>query len=179
MTGPPLNPHINRFDPAIVLATCGGVGWIPWAPGTFGSLVGLPLAIATGAAATWLAGAVGVPGTTSVAAFEFAIIAALFAASIPIATRAAGLLGTKDPGAVVIDEAVAVPLVLVIVPPIDRGLVVLAVAFVLFRVFDIFKPPPCRWLERLPAGLGILADDQAAAVYGAMCLAIARWQEWL
>ncbi len=169
----------NAFDPAILLATCGGIGWIPIAPGTFGSLVGLPLALATGAAATWIAGAVGAPGSAGIAAIEVAIIAVLFAANVPIATRAARLLGTKDPGAVVIDEAIAVPLVLAVVPPADRGLVVLVVAFALFRVFDILKPPPCRQLERLPAGLGIMADDQAAAVFGAACLALARWNKWL
>jgi phosphatidylglycerophosphatase A len=98
---------------------------------------------------------------------------------VPIATRAASLLASKDPGPVVIDEVIAVPLVLTVVPPSDRGWPVLVAAFVLFRVFDIVKPPPCRRLERLPAGLGIMADDQAAAVYGAACLALARWQEWL
>jgi len=98
---------------------------------------------------------------------------------IPICTRAARLLGGKDPGPIVLDEAVAVPLVLVAVPPEARGPVVLAAAFVLFRVFDILKPPPCRQLERLPTGLGIMADDQWAAVLAAACLGLARWRGWL
>lgn len=169
----------NQRDPAVWLATCGGIGWAPWAPGTFGSLVGVPLSIAIGAAATWVGTAAGLASSVSVAALEGAIIAMLFAASVPIATRAAKLLGTKDPGPVVIDEVIAVPLVLIVVPPSDRGWLVLAAAFVLFRFFDILKPPPCRQLERLPDGLGIMADDMAAAVYGAGCLALARWNHWL
>jgi phosphatidylglycerophosphatase A len=169
----------KRFGPALMVATCGGIGWIPVAPGTFGSLAGIPLALATGTAATWIANAIGLSGPLAVAPLEVVIIAILFVASVPIATRAASLLASKDPGPVVIDEVIAVPLVLTVVPPSDRGWPVLVAAFVLFRVFDIVKPPPCRRLERLPAGLGIMADDQAAAVYGAACLALARWQEWL
>jgi phosphatidylglycerophosphatase A len=169
----------NQRDPALWLATCGGIGWIPFAPGTFGSLAGIPLATATGAAATFLADSLGLPNRLGVAVIEIGIIAAMFAACVPIATRAARLLASKDPGPVVIDEAIAVPLVLTVVPPENRGWPILAVAFVLFRVFDILKPPPCRQLERLPAGLGIMADDMAAAVYGAACLALARWNQWL
>jgi len=103
----------------------------------------------------------------------------LFLAGIPVCTRAAKLLGVKDPGPVVLDEAVAVPLALLVVQPAGRGPVALAVAFALFRVFDILKPPPVRQFERLPEGLGIMADDQAAAGLAAACLAAARWQGWL
>lgn len=169
----------SRLHAALVVATCGGIGWIPWAPGTFGSLAGIPLAIATGTVAAWIANAIGLSGPLAVAPLEVVIIAILLIASVPIATRAARVLASKDPGPVVIDEVIAVPLVLTVVPPSDRGWAVLLAAFVLFRIFDIVKPPPCRQLERLPGGLGIMADDQAAAVYGAACLAIARWQEWL
>lgn len=172
-------PQFNRLDPVLVTATGGGIGWIPWAPGTFGSLLGVPLSIAIGAAATWVLAAAGLSGVAPVAALEVAIIAVLFATSVPIATRAARLLATKDPGPVVIDEVIAVPLVLVVVPPGDRSWLVLGAAFLLFRVFDILKPPPCRQLERLRDGLGIMADDMAAAIYGAACLALARWNDWL
>ncbi|MDA1201360.1 MAG: phosphatidylglycerophosphatase A [Planctomycetota bacterium] len=175
--------HRRRPDwlaPPLLIATCGWVGRIPFAPGTFGSLVGLPLSLATGAAATWLAGrpaasAVPIPAV----AIEAAILAVFFLAAIPICTRAASLLASKDPGPVVIDEAVAVPVVLLAVPPAARGLVILAAAFVLFRLFDILKPPPVRQLERLPRGLGIMADDIGAAALAAGCLAVARWQGWL
>ncbi len=169
----------SRHNAALMVATCGGIGWIPFAPGTFGSLAGIPLALATGTAATWIGSGIGQAGPLAVALIEVFVIAILFAASVPIATRAARALASKDPGPVVIDEVIAVPLVLTVVPPSERDWAVFLAAFVLFRVFDIMKPPPCRWLERLPAGLGVMADDQAAAVYGAGCLAIARWQGWL
>jgi len=180
MPSPEKPPPPDWLAPPLLVATCGWIGRVPFAPGTFGSLVGLPLSLATGAAATWLAGclaasAVPVPAE----AIEAAILAALFVAAIPICTRAAALLASKDPGPVVIDEAVAVPVVLLAVPPAARGLVVLAAAFVLFRIFDILKPPPVRQLEQLPRGLGIMADDIGAAALAAACLAAARWQGWL
>jgi len=172
-------PRPGLFEPAVLLATCGGIGWIPFAPGTFGSLVGLPLSLGLAAVATPLAAMLGLTGPAGGASVEVALVAVLFAVGIPICTRAAQLLGGKDPGPIVLDEAVAVPLVLVAVPPEARGPVVLAAAFVLFRVFDILKPPPCRQLERLPTGLGIMADDQGAAVLAAACLGVARWRGWL
>ncbi len=166
-------------DPALLVATCGGVGRAPVAPGTFGSLVGLPLSLATGAAAAWVASRLPAAGPLEARLIEAGLIVGLFLLGIPLCSRAAALLGSKDPGPVVLDEAVAVPAVLLAVPLADRGPAVLAAAFVLFRIFDILKPPPVRQLERLPAGLGIMADDIAAAGFAAACLAAARWQGWI
>ena len=73
----------------------------------------------------------------------------------------------------------SLPLALLAIPWAARTPLVLAVAFVLLRIFDIGKPFPCRQLEKLPAGLGIMADDWAAAAWTAGCLAVARWQHWL
>lgn len=169
---------INWLDPSLLVATCGWLGRFPVAPGTIGSLAGLPLSLATGAAATWLAARLG-GGLPATIGIEAALIAALVLAGIPICTRAARLLDGKDPGPVVLDEAVAVPLVLLVVPPAARGPAALVAAFVLFRVFDILKPPPVRQVERLPEGVGIIADDQVAAALAAACLAVAHWQHWL
>ena len=153
------------MSPPLLVATCGGVGRAPVAPGTAGAALGVPLAMLTGAAATWAAG----PGGTSFA------LAALCLVGVPICSRAAALLGRgEDPGAVVYDEMVALPLVLLPVPPAARSVACLAAAFVLFRIFDIAKPFPCRRLERLPAGWGIMADDWAAAAWAAGILALAR-----
>lgn len=165
------------FDPWLLAGTCGGIGYASRAPGTFGAIVGIPLSLATGGAATWLAtrfpDAAGAGRTTLL--LEAGLIAIVCALGIPICTRAAARLGRgKDPGAVVFDEAAALPLTLLVVPPSDRSLLVLAAAFVLFRVFDIWKPAPCRQLEALPAGLGIMADDWGAAAWAAVGLALAR-----
>lgn len=177
---PPAAAHdrTNWSDPILLVATCGWVGRIPVAPGTFGSLVGLPLALATGVAATRIATSLG-GGQPLTLAAEAAIVAGCMMLCVPLCTAAARKLGGHDPGPVVIDEAIALPLVLLPVPPPARGPLTLVVAFVLFRLFDILKPPPVRQFERLPAGLGIVADDQAAACLAAACLAAARWQGWL
>ena len=166
-------PSPPWFTPAVLLATAGGVGRVPFAPGTFGALLGLPLAVATGVIAERCGG--GLAGR----AIEAALIAAVCVVGIPIGSRAARLMGKKDPGAIVLDEVASMPLALLIVPPEARTPAVLAVAFVLLRIFDIGKPFPCRQLEKLPAGLGIMADDWAAAAWTAACLAVARWQHWL
>lgn len=161
------------MSPPVLVATCGGVGRAPVAPGTAGAALGVPLALVTGAMATWAAG----PDGTSLAAavIEASLLAAICLVGVPICSRAAALIGHgKDPGAVVYDEMVALPLVLLPVPPAARSVACLAAAFVLFRVFDIAKPFPCRRLERLPAGWGIMADDWAAAAWAATLLTLAR-----
>jgi phosphatidylglycerophosphatase A len=178
MPAPAHPAAVPWLAPPLLVATCGWVGRIPFAPGTFGSLVGLPLSLATGTAAAWLATRFG-GGSAATVGIEAAMLGLLFLAGIPICTRAARLLGGKDPGPVVLDEAVAVPVVLLTVPPAARGLVALVVGFALFRVFDILKPPPVRQLERLPEGLGIMADDQGAAALALGCLALAHWQGWI
>lgn len=158
--------------PALVAATCGGIGRAAVAPGTWGSLLGIPLALATGGLATWLAGATAAPFVDR--GIEAGLIAAICLAGVPVCTRAAALLGRgKDPGAIVYDEMAALPLVLLPLAPAERSPLWLAAAFVLFRVFDITKPFPCRRLERLPAGWGIMADDWAAAAWAAACLHLA------
>lgn len=172
-TSPGAHAAVPWSSPALLVATCCGVGRVPAAPGTAGAALGVPLALATGAVATWAAGPAGSPPV--VAAIEAGLIATLALVGVPACARAAALLGRgKDPGAIVYDEFVALPLVLLPVPPAARSLACLAAAFVLFRIFDIAKPLPCRRLERLPAGWGIMADDQAAAAWAAACLALAR-----
>ncbi len=162
------------FAPAVFLATACGVGRVPFAPGTFGAMLGLPLAVGTG----WLAGRIA-GDSAAATAIEAAVVAVICGIGIPICSRAAALMGRKDPGAIVLDEVASMPLALLVVPPAARTPELLAVAFVLLRIFDIGKPFPCRQLERLPAGLGIMADDWGAAAWTAVCLALARWQHWI
>lgn len=88
---------------------------------------------------------------------------AAIAIAVPVCTRAARLLGARDPGAIVLDEVAGFLLAAAAAPP---GAAWLAAAFAGFRVFDILKPWPARWLERrLPGGAGIVLDDVVAALY--------------
>lgn len=151
-----------RHRLAVFLATGGGVGFIPFAPGTFGALWGLLLA--------W---GVGLSG--SIAAQVVAIVA-FGVAGVPICEAAAQRLGKKDPGAVVWDEIASMPITFFLVPPAGmQNLAVLALGFALNRLFDIVKPPPVRQFERLRGGLGIMADDWAAGVYSCVVLHLLLW----
>jgi len=147
-----LGSHSLWDRTALVLATGLGIGLVPVMPGTFGTLLGLPLA--------WALDRTGWP-----LPIELAAIAAIFLAGIPLCDRAARLFGKKDPGCVVFDEIAAVPLVFLL----ERFTISTAIlGFVWFRIFDIFKPWPVRRLERLPGGLGIMIDDVVAAIYAAI-----------
>jgi len=162
------------WAPAVLAATAFGVGRVPFAPGTFGAMLGVPLSLAIGWLTTRAA-----PDPVMAHVAEAIVVGAICAIGIPICSRAAAALGRKDPGAIVLDEVASMPLALLMVPLADRTPTLLAVAFVLLRIFDIGKPFPCRQLEKLPAGLGIMADDWGAAAWTATCLAVARWQHWI
>lgn len=144
---------------ATVLATGLGVGFFSIAPGTVGTVWGLPLA--------WGLQHLSPP-------IEAALIIVFFLAAVPICTRAARHLGgLKDPGSIVLDEIVSLPIVFFLIPMTDWKIA--AAGFVLHRIFDVTKPPPARQLERLPEGLGIMADDVAAAVYANLALQLVVW----
>ena len=84
------------------------------------------------------------------------------------AHRAARVLGVKDPGAIVVDEVAGMTLAVL---PFPLTLPTLAAGFVLFRVFDILKPPPARASQRLAGGVGFMVDDLIAGAYAALVLA--------
>lgn len=125
-----------------------GAGRAPVAPGTFGSAAGVVLA----GLAAWGAGRWGVP----------ALALAATAVGIAAAGAVARDLGDDDPGCVVIDEVAGQAVALAFLP-LSPG--AWLAGFLAFRAFDIIKPPPVRFLERLPGGLGIVADDLAAGAY--------------
>lgn len=139
---------------AFLLATGLGIGLVPKAPGTFGSLWGLLLA--------WGLQAMGL--TLAVHLLAIFLILVL---GIPICGTAAKLFPSKDPGAIVYDEFAALLLVFVAVPL--TWLTALS-GFLLFRLFDIWKPWPIGRLEKLPGGLGVMADDVGAAILAAAVL---------
>jgi phosphatidylglycerophosphatase A len=151
-----------RLGWTVWLATGSWIGLIPWMPGTFGTLWGLPLAWGISFLPTW-AGALA--------------IIAICAAGIPLCTAAVRKLGgPKDPGCIVFDEIASLPITFFLVPNEQfQQPAVLVAGFLLHRLFDITKPPPARQLEHLPEGLGIMADDWAAGVYSCLVLHLLLW----
>jgi phosphatidylglycerophosphatase A len=95
------------------------------------------------------------------------LIALVVAIGIPAATLEARGCGKKDPQHVVIDEVAGQLLTLIACPIVWQALLV---GFILFRAFDIVKPPPVRSLERLPEGTGIVVDDLGAGIYALIVL---------
>ena len=158
--------HRTAVDRLVLLLATGlGTGRSPWAPGTAGSVLGLGWAWTLSMISPpFLSGpGMGLPG------LRLLITLAAAAVAVPICTRACRLLGGKDPGQVVLDEIVAVPLVFGCgLLPTD--LPSLISGFVIFRFFDILKPPPIRRFERLPEGAGVVADDMIAGLYAGLVL---------
>jgi phosphatidylglycerophosphatase A len=150
--------HFLLGHPAHFVALGFGSGLAPVAPGTFGTLVAVPIAAllrAYGSDAAFLAAVVG-----------------LFAAGAWAAQVTTRHLGVADHGSIVIDEVAAFLLVLWFVGGDPwRELI----AFVLFRAFDIVKPPPIRQLDaRWKSGLGVMADDMIAAAYTLIVVAVGQ-----
>lgn len=144
--------------PAHFLALGFGSGLAPKAPGTFGTLLALPLYP--------LLMPLPLP-------LQLALIAALFALGIPICQKAGEALGVSDHGSIVWDEIVAMLLVLAFTPPLWIWWLV---AFALFRLFDIWKPAPIRQMDaRLKGGLGVMLDDLLAAIYSIAALQGILW----
>ncbi len=136
---------------AKAIATALGAGYSPIAPGTCGTAVAVPLA--------WLLA--GLP------LWQFSVITlAVTLVGVWAAATADRAWGTHDSGRIVIDEVAGY---LVTMALVDRtNWIVLGIGFVVFRFFDIVKPPPVRWLdENLPGGWGVVLDDIAAGVMGA------------
>ena len=143
-----------RFHPATLIATWFGSGLLPWFPGTWGSLAALPFAWAI----AWLFGS---RALLLAAALVFVI-------GWWAARRVARASGVEDPGSVVVDEVAGQWLALAVTPPDALGYLA---GFLLFRLFDILKPWPARWLDQhVGGGLGIMADDIAAGFYAATAL---------
>jgi phosphatidylglycerophosphatase A len=159
---------------ALAVATC-GVGFIPVAPGTWGSAVGVVLFLALGRAfdaALRRGGAL--PEEAAPAAFSTLLLLVIVAVCLLgawAATRCERLLRRKDPGAAVVDE-VAGQLITFLFVPRGAGAWVIAAGFVAFRLFDIWKPYPINRLEALPTGLGVMADDVLAGAYAATLMSL-------
>lgn len=144
--------------PAHFLAFGFGAGLARVAPGTWGTLAALPIY-----GACYVGG--GAPAVLA-AALAFFVIGIWAAA---VAGRA---LGVSDHGGIVVDEIAAYLLVLAFTPPVIGWI---AASFVVFRVFDIFKPWPINWADRrIKGGFGVMFDDVLAAGYTLLCLSLIR-----
>ena len=149
---------------AFAIATVFKAGYIPIAPGTVGSIIGLLV--------FWL--------IKDYASFtiEMFVAAALFFAGVWASTIVEQVLERHDPGVVSVDEVVGMLVALMLLPP---TITVMFLAFLLFRVFDIIKPYPARWCEQLSRGWGIMMDDVVAGLYVNVLIHIILWivPQWL
>ena len=169
-------PHIS-----LLLATWFGLGYLPKAPGTWGSVGGVALALLMAWANSQNHSATTIPAngnfwTTGLlpSSGEVAITVMIAVIGIIVAGRAARYAQIKDPQWVVIDEVsgqlLTYYLFLWLLPLNWKSWLL---GFILFRVFDIWKPFPARQLEHLPGGWGIMADDWMAGIYAALVLRVA------
>jgi phosphatidylglycerophosphatase A len=216
-----MNPNTSANSPSILasekkpkfayaIATALGAGYLKPAPGTWGSVVGLILAVIchpftwftiTGTALKYGMGVdarllSGWMGTWLMLLPSLAVWLVIAWLGVHSSTQVATYSGAKDPQIVVIDEVsgVHLALILALVPmggpsalldpsnaaafALFTGMSILnwkflLAGFILFRLFDIAKPFPCRRLEKLPLGWGIMADDWMAGIYAAICLRLA------
>ncbi len=201
---------------AYAIATALGAGYMKPGPGTWGSLVGLVLAllchpytwfVITGTALKYGMGAdipllSGWTGTILLLGPTLLVWLIIAWLGVRTSTQVANYSGVKDPQIVVIDEVsgVHLALILALVPmggpttlldssnaaafALFTGMSILnwkflLAGFIIFRLFDILKPFPCRRLEKLPGGWGIMADDWMAGIYAAICMRLALHFHWL
>ena len=145
---------MSFFDRLILLVATGfGLGRIPVAPGTFGTLAAIPLAWMM----AWM--------DSGTMAF---FLVSLILLSVYVADRAALIMGQKDPGSIVIDEIAGFCVTMTLVPV---GWVSILLGFIAFRCFDVLKPIPVKYFEnKFSGGAGIVLDDIMAGVLAALVL---------
>ena len=143
----------------LLVATGFHLGRFPYAPGTVGSLAAFLLFLPF-RHLHWIV--------------HLSIVGILFAVGTYTAGRAERALTARDPSVVIIDEVVGCWVALLAIPP---HYVSLLSAFVLFRLFDVWKPFPADRAEALPGGWGIMLDDLVAGCYANLCVRLFRW--WL
>lgn len=168
MRGLPAHDGLKAPLLARLIATVGHVGFFPWAPATLASLIVSGIYFCLPPLAVW------------VQAIALVVVTLI---GIITATMMEHELG-HDAGPIVIDEVAGMIMTYMLVPMPEEMMAkvaVLGAGFVLFRVFDIFKPWPCAQFQNLPAGRGVVADDIMAGLYsnialqGLLALGFLRW----
>ena len=171
-------------DYVALTLTTWGVGYGPVAPGTWGSAVGVGIYLGVAWFETAMPTAGSGAGFASFGAFAFRSLAvhhtfvvnsvlllAFCLAGIWASSRSIPLLGSSDPSEAVVDEVMG-QLITFCFVPFGIGWPFILAGFLLFRLFDIWKPYPIDALQVLPGGIGVCADDIVAGVYAGVCLAI-------
>ena len=148
----------------LLVATGFGLGWISWAPGTIGSLIGVPLA-------WWL--------THHSPQRRVVILSVLLVTAVPICHWASIWLGGGDLSQIVADEYLAFPIAMLGITVVRRAWT-MGVAFVLYRLFDVTKLLPIGYSEAIGGGLGIVLDDVMAAFFACIVLfvGLTLWHRW-
>lgn len=132
----------------VFLAAGFGLGWLPWAPGTFGALLGLPLA-------WWM--------SLNTLRIQVAFAAVLLPGGALLCHWASMWLGGGDASQIVADELLAFPIAVIGLAAARRPWLI-AIAFSLYRLIDVTKPPPISYIEAIGGGWAIMLDDAAAAI---------------
>ena len=159
---------------SLAVTTC-GVGYLPLAPGTYGSLLAVGFYVLLSSLFGSYRYAPSNQTPELVIAAIHAGILVVFLTFILVGIWAAGrsveLLGNTDPNEAVIDEVIGQLIVFLFIP-FTSSWILIGAGFLLFRLFDIWKPYPIDYLQELPGGIGVCADDMLAGVYAGVCLAI-------
>ncbi len=171
-------------DYIALAVTTFGVGYLPLAPGTWGSMVGVAIYLLTGKLFSFLTDHVTIqdplfdlynaliPAVLG-SALVFLILIGIWASS-----RAIEMLGNTDPSEAVVDEVIGQLITFLFIPftfalvSLEQSWTILLSGFLLFRLFDIWKPYPIDYLQVLPGGIGLCADDILAGVYAGVCLSV-------
>lgn len=166
---PPERLNGRRGPSLLTRAVATGLfsGYVPWASGTFGTLVGIAVYLLPGVSEPFVLGLLIAGGMAAGVLTSRKVAEATGNKLTATAERAKAIFqpgghAAPDPSIVVIDEIVGVWIALWFLP---YSVTAIASAFLFFRLFDIVKPPPAHQLERLPGGWGIMLDDAAAGVY--------------
>ena len=135
----------------LFLGTGLGIGLVvPFAPGTFGSAAGVALAYATTALPVWL---------------QIVVATGMTLLAVPVCDVSERMLGIKDDGRITADEWMLYPIALIGIPLASLPWWSMVIFFLIARAVDILKPWPCRGLQRLPGGRGVVCDDFVANLY--------------
>jgi phosphatidylglycerophosphatase A len=167
----------KSLDVCALSITTFGVGYLPLAPGTWGSMVGVLIYLAFASLESAAVARFVPQGWTESQVMAWLHFGNLFLflgfclIGIWAANRATLLFKDKDPSQAVVDEVIGQLLVFLFIPFTFSWKLILA-GFVLFRIFDIWKPYPIDSLQNLPAGIGVCADDLLAGVYAGLCLSL-------